>query len=631
MLSAMRKHAGSWIIKFILGAVILAFIPFGYGIYQDRRDVEVASVDGDPVYYDDYNQIYNNLIAQMRQSFGDALNEQTIQMLNLKKQAMDRLIDEKLLLAEARRLNLKISDEELAASIAGIEAFQTAGAFDARRYAYILERNRITQEDFEARQKQAMLVAKLNRLITAGTKVSEAEAAEWYRWNNASVNIDFVVFSPDRYKGIKPTDEEMRDYFEKQSDAYKTEAQIKTRYLRFSPETYRSKSDPTEEEVRQYYDNNEAEFFTPKTVEARHILINVENDASDADVEKARKKAEDVLKLARGGEDFAELAKRYSEGPSGQNGGYLGSFKKEAMVKPFSDAAFGMQPGEISDLVKTRFGWHIIKVENVNEASTRKFEEAREGIRDKLIDETAQAMAQEEAEQVYDVTFVGEDLERNAKDRKLTLHETDFFVRSKGPANGVKEPAPFANAAFDVSLMDISEIQEFSDGFYIIQPIERREPQVPDFETVINRVRSDLAKEQQREKARQEADQFLETLNSGKKMSEAAADLGVDTDSSGYFKRNTAIPKIGYNPDMAKAIFALSSKNRLPEKTFKVGDSYYVVQFASRQDPPGDAFGKEKEQVREQLLQQKRLKTMELWLAEKRNNSEIIIDESYRQ
>jgi peptidyl-prolyl cis-trans isomerase D len=192
----MRKHAGSWMIKFILGAVILAFIPFGYGIYQDRRDVEVASVNGDPIFYDDYNRVYNNLIVQMRQQFGEALNEETIKMLNLRQQALDRLVDEKLMLSEAQRLNLKVSDEELAVSIAGIEAFQTAGAFDARRYAFILERNRLSQEDFENQQKQALLAAKLNRLIAAGTKVSDAEAAEWYRWNNASVNIDYVAFSP---------------------------------------------------------------------------------------------------------------------------------------------------------------------------------------------------------------------------------------------------------------------------------------------------------------------------------------------------------------------------------------------------------------------------------------------------
>lgn len=631
MLSAMRKHAGSWMIKFILGVVILAFIPFGYGIYQDRRDLEIASVNGDPILYDDYNRVYNNLIVQMRQRFGDALNEETIKMLNLKQQAVDRLVEEKLMLAEARRLNLKVSDAELADSIAAIEAFQTAGTFDPRRYAYILERNRLSQEDFEAQQKKAMLVTKLNRLISSGTKVSDAEAAEWYRWNNASVNIDYVAFSPGKYEGIKPTDEELRAYFEENADSYKTEPEIKARYLRFEPDMYRSKVELTDDELQQYYDTNTNEFVTPKTVEARHILIKVADDATEADVEEARKKAEDVLKLAREGKDFAELAKTHSEGPSGKNGGYLGSFKKEDMVKPFSDQAFGMQAGEISDLVRTLFGWHIIKVEKVNEGSTRTFEEARKGIRDKLINERARAMAQEEAEQVYDVTFVGEDLVRNARDRKMTVHETDFFSRRKGPAKGVREPAPFANAAFEVNEMDVSEVLDYGDGFYILQPVEKRAPQVPEFESVTARVKSDLIKKRQQEKAQQEADQYLEALKGGKTLAEEAERLGLKTESSGYFKRNAAIPKIGYNPDIAAASFALSDENRLPENIFSVGDNYYVIQFASRQEPAGEEFEKEKDQVRDQLLQQKRFKTMETWLAEKRKSSEVLVEESYLQ
>lgn len=631
MLNVMRKHAGSWMIKFILGAVILAFIPFGYGIYQDRRDVEIASVNGAPILYDEYNRVYNNLIVQMRQQFGEALNEDTIKMLNLKQQAMDRLVEERLMLAEARRLKLKVSDDELAASIADIEAFQTAGAFDARRYAYILERNRLTQEDFESQQKQAMLVAKLNRLISAGTKVSDAEAAEWYRWNNASVNIDYVAFSPSTYKGIEPTEEEMRAYFEKNAEAYKTEPELKVRYLRFSPEAYRSKVELSEEEIRQYYDTNESEFVTPKTVEARHILIKVADGAAEEDVEKARKKAEDVLELAREGKDFAELAKTHSEGPSGPNGGYLGSFKKEDMVKPFSDQAFAMQAGQISDLVRTRFGWHIIKVEKVNEGSTRSFEEAHNGIRNKLINEEARAIAREQAEQVYDVTFVGEDLVRNAQDRKLTVHETDFFGRATGPAKGVREPAPFANAAFQVNEMEISEIQEYSDGYYILQPIEKREPQIPEFESVAEQVQVDLIKQRQQEKARQEADQLLEALKAGKTMAEEAERLQLTVESSGFFKRNAAIPKLGYNPELAKASFGLSANKRLPEQVFEVRDNYYVIQFASRKEPTDEEFEKEKDQVRSQLLQQKQFKTMETWLAEKRKNSEILVEESYLQ
>ena len=141
------------------------------------------------------------------------------------------------------------------------------------------------------------------------------------------------------------------------------------RYLKFEPGNYVAKVEISEDEISEYYEEHPDEFQNPKTVEARHILIKVGQDAADEEVAKAKDKIQDILKKARSGQDFAELARQYSEGPSKDKGGLLGSFRREAMVKPFADKAFSMQAGDISEPVRTRFGWHIIKVEKVNEAT----------------------------------------------------------------------------------------------------------------------------------------------------------------------------------------------------------------------------------------------------------------------
>ena len=629
MLNLMRKHAGSWIIKFILGAVVLAFIPFGYGIYQDRRDAEVAKVNGESILYDDFNRVYNNLIVQMRQNFGDSLNEDMIKMLQLKQQAIDRLIEEKLLLTEAQRLNLRVSDEELAETIGGFEAFQTAGVFDSRRYEYILDRNRLTKEIFEDQQKKALLVNKLRGFISIGAKVSEAEAKQWYRWNNASVNLDYVAFSPSKYKGIVPTEEEIQAYFEEQKESYKTETKLKARFIRFDADTFKSDVNTAEEDIREYYEANSEEFYTPKTVEARHILKKVKDDADEQTVAQARKRAEDILKMAKEGKNFADLAIQFSEGPTAKNGGSLGAFRKEAMVKPFSDKAFGMQAGEISEPVRTRFGWHIIKVEKVNEATTPTLEDVRKKITDKLTLERARTLAYDEAEQVYDASFGGDDLVRNAADRQMAVQETEFFTRKKGPVKGVKDPAKFASAAFEMNLMDISEIKEFGDSLYLLQVTEKMEPKVPDLKTVAAKVKADLIKEKQKEKAGQDAEKFLAALKEGQAIAAESERLGVKPESTGFFKRNAPIPNIGYDRELAGAAFGLSGTNKLPEKTFPVNNSYYVIQFLAKKEPPDEDFDKEKDQIIERLLQQKRFKTIENWLAEKRKGSEITIEENF--
>ncbi len=308
MLSLMRKHAGSWIIKFILGAVILAFLPFGYGLYRDERDSQVASVDGQPISYADYRQIYSNLIEQMRQSFGTALDDEMIKSLGLKDRALNQLIEAKLMLAEARRLKFRVSEAEVADAIAKIEVFQTGGVFDPRRYEYILDRNRITKEQFEAQHEESMLINKVRSFILNNLTVSDAEALQWYNWQNVSVDLDFVLFNPVIYKNIDAKEEEINAYYEKNKSSYKKEAEVKVRYVFFDPTSHTSAVGVNRDELQDYYDTHKEEFYTPKTVDARHILIKVGQDADAEAVEKAKTKALDTLKKAREGDDFAELA-----------------------------------------------------------------------------------------------------------------------------------------------------------------------------------------------------------------------------------------------------------------------------------------------------------------------------------
>ena len=628
MLSLMRKSAGSWIIKFILGAVILAFIPFGYGIYQDRRDVKIATVNGDPVRFEEFNRQYNNLVEQVRRNFGGSLNEETIKGLRLKEQALNQLIDQKLMLAEAANLGISVSDQELAESIANIEAFQTAGVFDPKRYEYILSRLRLTQDAFEADQKRAMLVDKLNKFVTANVKVSDAETLDWYKWNNASVDLRFVKFPASDYQDINPTEDEIKSFFEAHKENYKTDVELTARYVLIDPKTYTDRVSLAEEELRTYYDNNPDEFYTPKTVEARHILIKVDPQAEEKSVEEARQKALEVHKLAKEGRDFAELAKKYSEGPTAPNGGYLGTFRKDAMVKPFADKAFDMKAGDISEPVQTRFGWHIIKVDKVNDATTISFEAARDDIRRKLTDERAKALAYETAESIYDNSFQGDDLVRNAADQHLAVAETGFFTQ-KGPIKGIKDRAKFAASAFALSVMDVSPIQELSDGYVILQVTDKKDSQIPELQAVAPRVRADLINEKQNEKARVEAEAFLAALQTGKSFDEESSRTGLPVETTGFFTRKTPVPKIGNNPELSDAAFLLSPQNRWPQKVFEGNNEYYVVEFNGRKEPSAEDFEKEKADVKEKLREQKQYRAVTDWLAELRSGGEITIDNSY--
>lgn len=628
MLSLMRKSAGSWIIKFILGAVILAFIPFGYGIYQDRRDVKVATVNGSPVRLEEYNRQYNNLVEQVRRNFGGTLNEETLKGLRLKEQALNQLIDQKLMLAEAEKLGISVSDQELAESISKIEAFQTAGAFDPKRYEYVLSRLHLTQDGFEADQKQSLLVDKLSRFVTTSVKVSDAEALDWYKWNNAQVNLRYVKFPTDHVKNIDASAEEVSAWFEAHKENYKTDVELKARYVRIDPKAYLDRVTLTDDDLRAYYDATPDEFHTPKTVEARHILIKVDPQADEKTVEETRQRALAVLKLARAGQDFAELAKKYSEGPTAPSGGYLGAFRQDAMVKPFADQAFAMKAGDISEPVRTRFGWHVIKVEKVNEEGTVAFEDAREDIRRKLTDERAGALANETAASIYDNSFQGDDLVRNATAQNLAIVETGFFTR-KGPVDGIADSEKFAAAAFDLAVMDIGPAQELSDGYYILQVTEKKDAQIPELKDVEPRVRADVIKQKQKEAARVQAEAFLAALKEGKSFADESARAKLPVETTGFFTRQGPPPQIGYSQELLQAAFQLAPDNRWPQRVFEVGDGYYVVAFEERKEPSAEDFDKEKADMMQKLREQKQYRAITEWLAELRSSGQVTIDKSY--
>lgn len=627
MLSLMRKHAGSWLIKVILGAIVVVFVLWGVGSWTSQRSGRVATVNGDPISLEEFRITYKRLLEQVRQSFGNNLNEDLIKTLQLPKQAMDELINRNLMRQAAAELNLQVSDEELSRSIQDISAFQTAGLFDNRRYQTILDRNSMTPESFEINQRDALMIQKLNNIITSSVKISDQEVVQWYKWDNTEVNLDFVLFDPERYQDISTADEEMQTYFEDHKESYKNAPTINVRYLKFEPKTFVSQVVVSEDEIEVYYEDHPDEFRNPKTVEARHILIKLNQDASPEEIAKGKEHIETVLQKAKDGQDFAELAKENSEDTSKDKGGYLGTFRRDAMVKPFSDKAFSMEAGEISDPVRTRFGWHIIKVEKVNEATTTSFADAKSDILQKLTEEASKHVAYDAAESVYDAAFEGAHLEAIATDQNLTIQTTDFFSRAEPPKVSNNQ-AKFAATAFELPDGEISEIQDFGDGYYIMEIIGKLPAQIPELNEVKEKIRTDLIKQKKEEKAKADAEIMLSALKDGETIDTAARKFELEPKITGFFKRNDSIPDIGSAREISRVAFELTAENSLPEGVLKgPGGGYYVIKFKDRKIPSLTDIDKEKADIKARLLQQKKFKTFDEWLNQLRNRSEISIEE----
>ncbi len=255
--------------------------------------------------------------------------------------------------------------------------------------------------------------------------------------------------------------------------------------------------------------------------------------------------------------------------------------------------------------------------------------DAKDKIGQKLTDEYAKQLAYDGAESIFDATFEGDRLESVAADHQLVIYTTDFFARNGGPSKGVQNKSEFARAAFELPEGEISEIQDFGDGYYLLEIIEKRPAQIPELKAVEKKVRADLVKEKKGEKAKIDAEALLSALKDGADMAAASKEFDLKAQSTGFFKRNDAIPNIGFERNISGVAFGLSAQNSLPPEIIDGPKGYYVIKFKQRKAPAMADFAKEKDGIKDRLLQQKRFKVFQAWLDQRKKSSEIVIEESF--
>jgi peptidyl-prolyl cis-trans isomerase D len=622
----MRKQAGSWIIKIILFAIVVVFVFWGVGSFQSREANKVADVNGEIVSYEAYREVYDRMREQYRRAYGDAVNEEMLKSMRLNEQALNQIVNRILMLQEAQRLNIQMAEKALDEAIFQIPAFQNNGVFNKEQAKFVLSQNNMTTADFRKSYREDLILDKLRALVVDGVSASAAEAREWYDWYGAEVDLEYLLFPTNRYLDLSVTEEEIADFFKANEREYLTDPQVKVSYLFFDPNAFKAQVNVTKEQIGEYYNTHPDEFKTEKTVEARHILLKLDEKADAKSVDEIQQEAMKIYKLAMEGKPFADLAKKYSDDPSRDQGGQLGAFKKEDMVAPFAEKAFSMKAGEISEPVRTPFGWHIIKVEKVNEAQTVSLEAASDRILQKLTEEKARELALKKAETIYDTLFDGEDLAKAAQAQQLTVLTTDFFTSKGLKEKGIGNTQRFADKAFALEKMAISDILDLENGYYLLQVIDRQEASIPSLEAVKERVRADLMQKRRNERAKADAEACLAEVKKGKSLIDAGALFDLKPMETGFFKRSGTIPKIGYDPQIGAAAFAMQPGKSLPDKVFQGREGWYVIQLKERKPPAAEEFAKEQEAIVKRLTEQKRQSALGQWLADLKARGKVDIN-----
>jgi peptidyl-prolyl cis-trans isomerase D len=583
VLKFIRRNAEATWVKLMFVAIVVVFIFWGMGgMVGGEKAQVVARVNRDVIEPAEFNRAYNNLLRMYQDVYKDSFKPEMAKMLDVKGKAVDQLIRMTLLRQEAERLGLTVGESELRDSITTLPAFQEDGRFDRDQYLRVLRANNLTPGDFEDAQREQLLVDKLQDLILAGVHVSEAEVRDAYRFDNEKVDLRCIKVDGAAFLSqVKPTDEEVQAYFTQHQEAFREPDRVRVEYILYPVERYADKVDVSDADVQQYYDNHRSEYTQPEQVHARHILFKVAPDASPEAKAKVRQKAEEVLAKVKAGEDFAALARQYSEDASAAQGGDLGQFGRGKMVKPFEDAAFALAPGETSGLVESPFGLHIIKVEAKEDERQQTLDEVRSQIVAAVKQEKAHALAQATADADRAKAVAGATLASVAEASGLTV-STPSPVAKNEVLPGMDRNPNIANALFAADVGEVGPIVDTPKGLFLFRVTEKLSSHLPALAEVHDRVEDAVRKERAEEMAKAKAQAVLAELQNAD-IDTVASRNNLKVEETGPFGRQgTYVPKVGNAPDLKKAAFQLTAEKPVAPAVYLVSGSSVVAVLKER-------------------------------------------------
>jgi peptidyl-prolyl cis-trans isomerase D len=628
MLDLVRKHARSWLIKVALFLIVIVFIFWGGYSYKTRQEGQMARVGDYYVSISEYNQYYNQLVEMYRQQMRESFSEDLLRQMNLKKQALNLLIDRHLVAKVAQELGLAATSQEIQQKLLEFPVFQTEGKFDKKRYDFILRQNRLSPDTFEKQMGQDLTVQKVEAFIKRRALVTEAEIQADYRLNNTLMQVAYLLLDPKALEAeAKPDEKALEDYYQQHQDRYKDPEKRQLAYVLFNPDSFLPEVTVTENQIRDYFEDRRSEYNKEQEVRAQHILLGVKQDAPEADVAKAQAEAESILAEAKEGKDFTELARKYSQDPTvNDNGGDLGFFTRGRMVPAFADAAFSLKPGEISEVVRTPYGFHIIKVTEVHAAKTTSLEEAKGEIESKLKGDITRDIANKRARDFADMAYAQKDIGKAAQAMKLPLAGRGGLVSQKDALAEVGgAPTQSMNKLFALPEKGISDVFEVPKGFLVAQVEAIQPPQVIPFETAKERVEKDYRTDQARTLAQKKASETLEKAREFKSLEQAGMLANLEVKKSSWFSRNEPDKDLpALQGEARNKVFELEETQPFPAAPLTLANRYGVFQLLGRKLPE-EPLEKERPEIAKRLIEEKQGILWQTWLGDERAKTQIEI------
>ncbi len=624
MLKWLRRYSRSWFIALAIGAIVIVFIFWGVGTMKSPAFQEAAEVNGAPILMTAYQRQYQDLIREYQERSKGELTEELAKMLRLKEMALNRLIDQTLILQAAGRLGLTVTDAELRQHIQSYPFFQQNGRFDEKRYYWVLSRSHLGPQEFEKQERQRLLIQKVIDEVGSFAKVSDLEMQEFWRLGKEEAEVNFLVIPPERFVAQQqPSPEEVSRFYQENQAEFRVPPRVRVNYLLFRPKDFEDRVSLTQAEVDDYLSAHAEEFDRPKLIRASQILLPVSPKASPAERQQALQQAQELLKRARAGEDFAQLAKVYSQDAASKDkGGDLGEVKRGQNSPEWDKVAFTLKPGEVGQAI-TPTGIYLIRVAEIKE--TERLPDADAKVRQRLKAEKARSLAKETAEKARG-ELAGSSMAAVAKKYGVTPQETPLFGQ-RDPVPGIGVHPGFSKAALELKPQAISPVVDLPEGFGVLQGVEQQAEHLPPLDQIKDQVRAALQKQLAGKQAEKEAARLLAELRQGKPLAQVAAAAGLNVQDSGFFTRQQGFQSKRQAEALTSAAFQLSAANPYPGAPLLFGDNYYLLAFKARKEPDAGEFAKEQDQFKTQFLEQKRQLIFSSWLEGERRQAKIKVYE----
>ena len=642
MLSIIREHADSWMIKSILWLIIFAFVgtifySWGMGGSSNSGGGVIATVNGEKIFQGEYERTFNNIVDFYRQQFRNQFSNDMIKKLDLKNQALEALIQKKVLLLEAKKQNIKVSNEEVISYIKNLPAFQSKNKFNKSAYTNFIQSQRLTPGEFEEGQRETLLLDKMEKIFQTHSKASKSEILAEFKDQNDKVKLEYIRFTSDHFNSDqKVTDQALQNYFQSNKSKFEIPPQIRVEYVKVEPKEYELQIEPRDEDIEDYYQTKIADFKVKKQYQASHILTHIKPSDIEGDMpqeekqkqaeEKSKLKSNELLERINKGADFGEVAKKYSDDPaSGTNGGSLGEFPKGTMVSAFEKALEKMKPGEISKPVLTPFGYHIIKLKDVEKERIKSLAEVKDKIIQSLKEIKARQRVKRIIKRLHQEAQKDENLNKAAMTHQLKVVTTGYFSRENHMIPEIGVQPDFFNTAFSLEKNKISKPIITPEVCFVLKVIEEKPAYIPELREVKEKAEEAL-EESNNEKATlkkfEELKQKLAREKDLEKTIKGNDDLTVR--QTPFFSKSESIPGIGNIEQIKEKTFSMKVGDF---SSVKIRNRFYLFKLTDI-EKAGEPNAEQTKEITNQIKSEKSRQAFNEWVENLKTQATILVDKT---